>query len=325
MSQYGKVYALAKGPYGRSLALAWKLGSPAVLVDVLQPEFNWQLPNSTELWPHDFALGPAALSLTGAGDRLLAVYVAPLCNTCGPVKKYILFPNTFGAPDKDTPPPVLVPTSEQPLLAHMHSEGHHPAEQAQAAAVARAAAGLEAVADGVNTISAENEQLDEQEEEAAEQQEDREDQHEMKQMADPQLVQQLQLKLEALQQQLREYKDKDADQFITIHTAGLHISSRHALAGAMVVIAVGLLLGVAFVLHMLRTPPKAVWAAQQLGICVAYDDAGKPLPADEVDRLLPGKLAVLNQGKSLYSLPRPGVCTSGHGGLQHLSTAHARS
>lgn len=42
-------------------------------------------------FPHDFALGPAETSLTGAGDRLFAVYVAPLCEAgCGPLRKFVL-------------------------------------------------------------------------------------------------------------------------------------------------------------------------------------------------------------------------------------------
>lgn len=137
MKDLGKVWALTKGPYGRTLALAWKPGTPAALVDVAEPSIHWQLPNSTNMWPHDLALGPAPLQLTGAGDRLLAVYVAPLCEECGPVHKFVVFPQNYGPPDKDLPPPHFSQAPQKPVLAHL---GGHPAAQAKVAAAAAVAA-----------------------------------------------------------------------------------------------------------------------------------------------------------------------------------------
>lgn len=46
-------------------------------------------------FPHDIALGAAPIALTGAGDRLFAAYVAPLCETCGPLQRFVLFPPHF--------------------------------------------------------------------------------------------------------------------------------------------------------------------------------------------------------------------------------------
>lgn len=39
-----QVWALRPGPYGVMLALTWRLGSPARLVDVDDPSRNWELP-----------------------------------------------------------------------------------------------------------------------------------------------------------------------------------------------------------------------------------------------------------------------------------------
>lgn len=227
LQKFGKVWALAKGPYGRTLALTWKPGMDATLVDVMQPSFAWKLPNSTTLWPHDLALGPAALQLTGAGDRLLSVYVAPLCEECGAIQKYVLFPQSFGLPEKDLPPPVLNPAAQKPVLAHLHVGGHPAAQAAAAAAVRDSAEGqqgeaaLEDQQDG-GVVTEEGEKEDEQQEEEVEQQEQQEDEQEAKAMAEPQRVEQLQQQLQAMQAQLAEYQAAaahDTQEYKTLRVA----------------------------------------------------------------------------------------------------------
>lgn len=230
LSKYGKVWALAKGPYGRTFAICWSQGSNAVIVDVADPSIHWTLPNSTNLWPHDFVIGPAALPLTGTGDRLLAVYITPLCDGCGAIQKYILFPQSFGPPDKALPPPVVVPATPQdrPVLAHLHV-GHqglvHPAQQAAAAAAIRAQEGDEAPTVepelAADQISEEGEEEEEQEEEKVEQQEQAEDETEVKELQDPQTVEELQEKLADLQMQLQQYQDEedDADGYLNLQSS----------------------------------------------------------------------------------------------------------
>jgi hypothetical protein len=125
MTAFGKVWALAKGPYGRTLALVWDEGVEARVVDVAQSNVHWTLPDSVKLWPHDMALGAAAVPLTGAGDRMLALYVAPLCAGCGPLEKYVLVPQDFGAPAAEqSKQPVVLPAGQRPPLAHAGSGFH---------------------------------------------------------------------------------------------------------------------------------------------------------------------------------------------------------
>lgn len=130
LSAHGKVWALLKGPYGRTLTLCWDEHKEARLVDVGQPKVFWTLPDSVKLWPHDMALGAAAMPLTGAGDRMLALYVAPLCADCGVLEKYVLIPKDFGAPAmQQAVQPLVLPPGQRPPLAH---SGHHAHAHGQA-------------------------------------------------------------------------------------------------------------------------------------------------------------------------------------------------
>ncbi|KAF6260690.1 PHM/PNGase F domain-containing protein [Scenedesmus sp. NREL 46B-D3] len=285
LQQFGKVWALAKGPYGRTLALTWKPGFDATLLDVAEPSFAWRMPNSTALWPHDFALGPAALQLTGAGDRLLAVYVAPLCEECGPVQKYVLVPQSFGAPEHVLPPPVLSAAAQRPVLAHLHVGGH-PAAQAAAAAAVRAEQGgagagqaaLEDAADG-GVVTDAGEREDGAQEERVEQQEQEEYEQEVKQMADPQLVQQLQEQLQAMQAQLAEYQTTaghDTQDFKTLRVSPWKRGGQGGASAAsfIAVVVVCLLLGGgvgALAVHMLsrHAPAKANRGVSQPAMAAA--------------------------------------------------------
>lgn len=65
LSRCGQVWAVMKGPYGRTLALCWSEGAEARVMDVNQNNVFWTLPDSANLWPHDMALGAAAMPLTG--------------------------------------------------------------------------------------------------------------------------------------------------------------------------------------------------------------------------------------------------------------------
>ncbi|GFR52234.1 hypothetical protein Agub_g14767 [Astrephomene gubernaculifera] len=113
---HGMVWSLRFGPYGEQLALTWKEGETARLVNVRFPAIFWPLPDSSRLAPHDFLLGAAPLELTGSGDRLFAVYVAPVgaaCEGeeegeeggpapgagCGALRKYVVVPAGWRLPD----------------------------------------------------------------------------------------------------------------------------------------------------------------------------------------------------------------------------------
>ncbi len=99
LNGHGQVWALIAGPYGKHLALTWRQGRAARLVDLsTRGNAFWELPGLDSQFPHDVALGPAPLALTGAGDRLFAAYIAPLCAGCGPLRRFVLFPATFTAP-----------------------------------------------------------------------------------------------------------------------------------------------------------------------------------------------------------------------------------
>eukprot|EP00878_Enallax_costatus_P000444 GHUV01000535.1.p1 GENE.GHUV01000535.1~~GHUV01000535.1.p1 ORF type:complete len:875 (+),score=241.60 GHUV01000535.1:368-2992(+) len=285
LTKYGKVWALTKGPYGRTFALCWSPGQDAVIVDVYHPEASWKLPNSTNLWPHDFVMGPAALSLTGVGDRLLAVYVAPLCDGCSPIQKYILFPQSFGAPDKDLAAPVVVPTTAQdrPVIAHIHT-GHgglvHPAQQAAAAAAVREQEGGDAATVDADLASDEitdaGEEQEEQQEEKVEQQEQQYAEQEVQDMQQPQTLEELQAKLAEAQEQLQQYQQAEGDDnevVKTIHTPGKNSASRRGWAGMGLVVFLSVLFGVgvgAAAVHFLVTRGGAgytrVGQGQQNGV-----------------------------------------------------------
>lgn len=129
LSAWGKVWALTKGPYGRTLALVWAESKQAQLIDVAQERLSWPIPDSVKLWPHDMALGAAAMPLTGAGDRMLAVYLAPLCAECGPLEKYVLVPKDYDARAAEQAAkaqPQALPAGQRPPLAHAGS-GYHAA------------------------------------------------------------------------------------------------------------------------------------------------------------------------------------------------------
>ncbi|KAI8471286.1 MAG: PHM/PNGase F domain-containing protein [Monoraphidium minutum] len=133
LSRFGRVWALRPGPYGRVLALAWERSANATLVEVSQFDeaepTTWLLPGTADLWPHDMALGAAPLALSGAGARLFAVHIAPLCAGCGPVAKYVFFPGG-AAGGAALPPPPPAPKPARPVLAHFG--GHASGAAAQA-------------------------------------------------------------------------------------------------------------------------------------------------------------------------------------------------
>lgn len=55
---------------------------------------HWVLPGLRDTFPHDIALGPAPTALSGASDRLFALYVAPTCGVaCGGLRRFILSPH----------------------------------------------------------------------------------------------------------------------------------------------------------------------------------------------------------------------------------------
>lgn len=103
LSAHGQAWALGFGPYGEQLALMWEEGKPGRLVRVEFADQGWDIPGTELLSPHDFALGAAALAISGAGDRLFALYVASVgaaCGKkCGALHKYVLLPSGYKMPD----------------------------------------------------------------------------------------------------------------------------------------------------------------------------------------------------------------------------------
>lgn len=206
MSAYGKVWALTKGPYGRTLALCWSEGAEARVVDVDKNNVFWSLPDSVKLWPHDLALGAAATPLSGAGDRMLALYVAPLCADCGPLEKYVLVPDGAAPPaaEEQSTQPAALPAGQRPPLAHAGSGYHapHVHDAGSGAGGAAGQGGPAAAADGQGDggKTAEEEQAEEQEDEEAVEAEAAEvEQEEAEQLHDPQVVQELKQQVAELQ------------------------------------------------------------------------------------------------------------------------------
>lgn len=284
-----------QGPYGRTLALTWQPGVSAHLVDVAQPDIHWIFPNSTQLWPHDFALGPATLHLTRAADRLLSIYVTPLCETCGHMRKYILFPHDFMADKSELAQPVLVDTANLALLEHLHGASELQAVTAgliygNVSSIHNNSAGI-TVQENTGLLSS----IWDQERESnlkAQQAEEDEYASESKQMQNPELVAELQSKLQELEQELDLYKaadDNDTEIFQTIYTSGQILVSRHGVAGLLsglgIVVLIGMLVG-AVAVQVLCSRPAALQqdrAQQKLVVKVAFEDL---CDVDEQDGLL---------------------------------------
>lgn len=247
LKNFGQVWSLLQGPYGRILALTWSLGKDAQLVDVDTPAFSWKLPNSTQMWPHDMALGPAPLHLTGAADRLLSLYVAPLCAECGPLDKYVLFPHHAGVLPTNLTKPVVVPAQQRPL-AHLgvgHSHASHQPAQVQHKEEDALDYAVTKDQEGVN---------DEQEEEV-EKERTHVDEEVAEEMEQPQLQQELQAQLENLKFDTSSHYDDEVDDYKMMHSAMFVERSQGLWSGMLTVVIVGVLLGVSVLLlsvHLLH-------------------------------------------------------------------------
>lgn len=55
---------------------------------------SWTLPGLKHTFPHDIAVAAASTALTGTGERLFALLVAPTCAPpgCGPLQRFVLAP-----------------------------------------------------------------------------------------------------------------------------------------------------------------------------------------------------------------------------------------
>lgn len=256
MSAHGKVWAVIKGPYGRTFALCWDEGKEARVVDVDQAGVHWAIPDSAKLWPHDMALGAAALPLSGAGERMLALYVAPLCPGCGPLEKYVLFPKDFGAPaaDKAVQPMVLKPDQRPPLihLGGVHKYKHNDPQQAGAAAAGghhhqnhhEDVQHKEQQQQEDEKETEQEEQQEEQKAEAEEQQaekkvveeEFKDEQEEVKQLQDPKVLQELKQQLAELQKKLDQVTGgsagSDTDGYVNFHAKPQRTESQKTLLGS---------------------------------------------------------------------------------------------
>ncbi len=64
----------------------------------------WALPGTAETFPHQMALGAAPQGLSGAADRLFAVYVAPTCERgCGALQRFVLVPQGMKVSERQAP------------------------------------------------------------------------------------------------------------------------------------------------------------------------------------------------------------------------------
>lgn len=91
------VYAPLRPVMFMSCMSAWHVciqDAALVNVDVRQPHIRWAVPGLASLYPHDIALGAAPTTLSGASDRMYALYVAPTCGPpgCGPLRRFVLKP-----------------------------------------------------------------------------------------------------------------------------------------------------------------------------------------------------------------------------------------
>eukprot|EP00803_Ostreobium_quekettii_P002596 evm.model.scf_760EXC.6 EVM.evm.TU.scf_760EXC.6 scf_760EXC:55513-65279(+) len=95
----GKVFAVTPGPYGTVLALVgkWEPNSKLWVYEIGSEYHDvvhkWEV-HGVE-YPHDFAIGAAPMELTGAGERLPALYVAETKPKGSSLKKFVLMPSSF--------------------------------------------------------------------------------------------------------------------------------------------------------------------------------------------------------------------------------------
>lgn len=266
LSRPGKVWSLITGPYGRTFALVWAPGNDASLVDIAAPDAGgWVLPGSADMWPHDAALGAAPLALTGVGDRLLALYVAPLCEEgCGPMRKYVFVPPAFSPPPPGAPTPArgaasaVTAAAARPVLAHLHVGGAAAAAAAAEAAAAGGAGGAAMVESSSDAaaLAQEAAALEEEAERQVEEAEAAEDEAEADALAQPATEQQLRKQVEQLRAQLAQYQSgtgAGGEAYTSVHLGanGGSTGGRGgggiggAAAVAAVSVALGVLVGVA--------------------------------------------------------------------------------
>lgn len=73
----------------------------------------WTLPGIEDQYPHEVAIGPAPLALSGAGERLHAVYVVPTCPPaqCGKMRRFVALPQGHRLPSGEA----IAAAGPQPL------------------------------------------------------------------------------------------------------------------------------------------------------------------------------------------------------------------
>jgi len=91
---HGLPYALRVGPYGTLLVLTWQRDTTGeakivAVADELQEVAGAWVAEGAQA-PHDLALTPAPLGVTGAGERLLSVLVAETAPSGSQLRKYVL-------------------------------------------------------------------------------------------------------------------------------------------------------------------------------------------------------------------------------------------
>jgi hypothetical protein len=221
-----------------------------VFVDVLRNgEITWVVSNTTDLWPHDFALGAAPLALTGASDRLYAMYVAPLKSGGGggPLQKFVMFPVAYEEPQEQLPEEPVVP-----VLSHLHGSGHgghggghqHGHEQQE------------------EEEGGEREETEEErEEEKVDAEAAREEEEKEKEEVKPEVVQKLQEKLKEVEKELRSpemlAKEHKAEQekYETVYNRDYDVQKRSFWKSVVQIGVISAMLGTfigAFAYHMMK-------------------------------------------------------------------------
>lgn len=282
-------------------------------MDVGNPKVFWALPDSVKLWPHDMALGAAAMPLTGAGDRMLALYVAPLCAECGALEKYVLIPKDFGAPSmQQAAQPLVLPPGQRPPLAHSGHHAHAAAGHATHVQIIPTASTDAQEQQDASAASkdASSQQQDDQEQQADDkvvQDEAAEDAKEVKQLQDPTVLAELKQQLADIQAKISKVTGEapadDTEAFAVFHTkAPSKDTAGGSIPGGWVGTVLVVLLSMATGIVVMaayqkfkgqqRNQPMLVQRQQPVGNGVAYaqscstEDDSESVPVSDNSRLL---------------------------------------
>lgn len=117
LSRDGKVFSLTLGPYGTILVMVglWEEGSKLWVYQIGWDEIfrkeRWEVAGVQN--PHDFVMAAAPMEVTGAGARLLSIYVAETRPSLSELKKFILVPEGLTPEKKALTNTTAVPSSTE--------------------------------------------------------------------------------------------------------------------------------------------------------------------------------------------------------------------